>query len=375
MGQRRATAVHEELLQNENCETLVEIGDDCFRKLLLILKQWGWAEETPDPYSVSELRQIPDLFRRRWITVGAKRPELSELVGRPASVQDFGHTWKRAKRPLSGSELLFCRRATDIGPLFENLRNERNRLYHDAEAIGSEHAAFLASTVLMLVAVVGRQVEIEPARLDALSACSRYALQTLYAEGQPQEHAAPASSQVPAPSAAPVSVPPPVEEISEPLPARVSSCAAEGNGLFQRIESGQQDLCKQIDRLPGLLMSLLDERRVSGTRPSVLDVPQDDGMDLELPSAGVSGRRQALRALRDRIRDETGVDPWENICQLPIVDALLRRKRDGFPVHRREDLFDTPEFRRKYDRHAAVMERLLGKYGGELLRLLGDSGG
>lgn len=373
MSQRRALAVHEELLQRENCETLVEIGDDCFRKLLVILKQWGWAEEIPDPYSVSELRQIPDLFRRRWITVGAKRPELSELVGRPASIQDFGHTWKRAKRPSSGSELLFCRRSTDVGPLFENLRNERNRLYHDAAAIGSEHAAFLASTVLMLVAVVGRQVEIEPVRLDALSACSRRALRTLYADGQPQEQSAPASSPVSAPVTAPAFVPPSVEGISKPLPARVS-CAADGNGLFQRIESGQQDLCRQIDRLPGLLMSLLDERRVSEARPSVPDVLRDEGVDLESPSAEFSRRRQALRALRDRIRDETAVDNWQNICQLPIVDALLRRKRDGFPVHRRKDLFDTAEFTRKYDRHTAVMERLLGKYGGEMLRLLGDGG-
>ena len=43
----RATSVHEVLLQNENRDTLVAVGEECCRMLMRVARKWGWVVDTP----------------------------------------------------------------------------------------------------------------------------------------------------------------------------------------------------------------------------------------------------------------------------------------------------------------------------------------
>ena len=115
---------------------------------------------------VTEFRHVPPLFRRPAVVVAP--PHAREFKSPEVSLQTLGNHWKQASRRLQPTEALFCRRATEMGGLFDTFRIQRNRLYHERGDIGPEDAGVLASSVLLLVKLAGSDL-VEPERLEPLS--------------------------------------------------------------------------------------------------------------------------------------------------------------------------------------------------------------
>lgn len=349
----RPTAVHEKLLQNENHDTLLAVGEECYRLCLLSAKKWGWADQTPDPdgtLEVTEIRHVSPLFRKRSIVPAASHANL--FGSAEVSLQYLGNRWKQGSHSLEKeAEALFCRRATEMGVLFDTFRIQRNRLHHDRGDIGLEDAGVLASSVLLLVKLAGGDL-VEPERLEPLSVCSRHMLRSLHSNGAPFGD--------------------PVEGSAADEPDEGTVPKSDYEEVLERIERDQQSLLAQVDRLPTAVCKLMEERRVAD---AASDPGSDAPDDAPVSVTSVSRRRTALLQLRDRIsREKKGIKAWENICQRPIVDALLAREKDGRAIRERSDLYDVPAFRLKYDRHSGIMEPLMEAYGKEMLHILaGDA--
>ena len=344
----RPTVVHEELLQNENRDTLVAVGEECCRTLMRDARKWGWVVDTPGldrMQDVTEFRHVPPLFRKPSVVVAA--PYARKFESPEVSLQTLGNHWKHASRRLQPAEALFCRRAIEMGGLFDILRIQRNRLYHERGDIGLDDAGVLASSVLLLVKLAGSDL-VEPERLEPLSDFSRRALMVLYSNGTPPDDTAEDGT---------------ANEATEDV-----APSADHMEVLTRIERNQEALFGVIDSLASAISPLMAE---PGDAEAVSD-PDSDALD-DAPSVAatsLSQRRKALLRLRNRIDMENDIKPWENICQGPIVDALLAREEDGRGIRELNLLSDVLEFRRKYDRHSAVMERLMERYGEEMLRLL-----
>lgn len=76
-----------------------------------------------------------------------------------------------------------------------------------------------------------------------------------------------------------------------------------------------------------------------------------------------------LRKLRNRIRREMDVEPWENICMIrPIVsEALVAAQYGGMNMI--DDWKRVRNIERKYRRHRAIMDRQLAEYGEEMMEI------
>lgn len=147
---------------------------------------------------------------------------------------------------------------------------------------------------------------------------------------------------------------------------------ADHRDVLARIERDQQSLLAQIDRLPTAICALMEERRDAQAVSNSESDAADDAPRVAVTS--LSRRREALLQLRNRIYMENDIEPWHNICQKPIVDALLALEEQGREIRELDDLFGVPEFKIKYERHPDFMKRLLEAYGEEMLRLLaGDA--
>lgn len=344
----RPAAVHEELLQNANYDTLLAVGEECYRVLVRAAKKWDWVADTPGldrMQDVTEFKHVPPLYRRSSVVVAPSHAH--DFRSTEVSLQTLGNHWKRATRRLQSAEALFCRRATEMGDLFDTFWTQRNRLYHERGDIGLEDAGVLASSVLLLVKLAGSDL-VEPERLEPLSVFSWRALGVFFSNGAPSGDTGEAGT------------------VGEPGEGAASW--AEHMDVLARIERNQESLLAQIDGLPPAIYTLMEDR---DTAPAVSN-PSADAVDdaPDVPVSSLSQRRDALMQLRNRIYMQHDIEPWHNICQRPIVDALLAREKEGRGIRVLADLFEVPEFKIKYERHPSVMKPLVEAYGREMIRLV-----
>ena len=138
--------------------------------------------------------------------------------------------------------------------------------------------------------------------------------------------------------------------------------------VLARIERNQESMRAQIDSLPPAIYALMKEREDALADSNSSADAADDAP--KVPVSSLSRRRDALMQLRNRIYMQHDIEPWHNICQRPIVDALLAREKEGRGIQVLADLFDVPEFKVKYKRHYSVMKPLVEAYGREMLRLV-----
>ncbi len=76
-----------------------------------------------------------------------------------------------------------------------------------------------------------------------------------------------------------------------------------------------------------------------------------------------------LRDLRDKIRSEMEVDPWQNICMTqPIVRQAVWHANRG-EVDTLDDWRHLPEVHKKYTEHGESMERQIERYGDEMMSI------
>lgn len=178
------------------------------------------------------------------------------------------------------------------------------------------------------------------------------------------------------------------DSISEHIAEEFEKIGSKLNSVFEIVHSESQKIIEHVSKAPELGDDSNDmeeddqideyedeeddfedsgeeEDGYEDDEEEEFDEDEEDDIDRLTPLMAEA----KLRALRDKIRREMGVeiDPWENICMIrPIVSEAITRAQYG-DMNTIDDWKDLRSVEKKYRRHRAIMDRQLDEYGEEMM--------
>lgn len=364
MNASSLSEIYEALLRNENQKTLVKTAKAIFAKQVADSVRAGLIVEPSHLDSETgpaELGETRHLFQKTFKTTDVLQ---SEEVKYPS----LAHEYHRHRANLSGRpDSLFRKRSEMVPTLYRTLVAHRNIVAHETDA-GTESAILgLCGTIMCVLDLapagsgssswekLGEQCVEAILDLAGRVAKQRETDQKEIESVNASPHAAKAKD-----SGERLGV------LTEPPEVRLSEIDAGVRGIAARVEDIDAQLRQVLAQ--GRRKVVLYEDELG----PVLDVDELDHPDetrLDVPKLTVSMARTKLKALRDRIASEHGVEAWENICMMrPIVESALevarRQGLEGIDHWRR-----LPEVNSRYERYSDTMERQIEAFGDAMMEV------
>ncbi|MYE25133.1 MAG: hypothetical protein F4Y01_14525 [Gammaproteobacteria bacterium] len=387
MPELERKGLYARLLKGPNQEFLTEVATPIIRNVLGDASRMGLIEEDGEgPPSFRELTEVRDWFRNT-------RFQARSVTGKTrVRFSQIGRLRGKKGRGLAG---LARRRCECIPSLYEVLVDHRNVWAHEHEDDGSRAQVVGLCGVVMSVLDLSTGLDVEQVEGVIRECDEALALVVRDAIDDREEDLREANEATDAVEGGRR----PKDGLTEAVAGReTGEEAASEDGrlqdaLMSRIDETLKEMSSGLSEIGHLREEIVSANRLAagvGEKVDALAVavrveseerdeePEDQGEYLEREEAVNEGAgspltvamaQARLRTLRNRIRNELGVEPWENICMIkPIVEAGLRIASEG-GLRTLEQWESIPEVEGRLQMHRWKMGEQLAAYGEEMMAI------